>query len=494
MFPVLNRAALKPLVHENSARRPGAGVIAVGILSIVLAACGTNGGASPTTTTHAGATLTDRGWKTFVYEQAAISAPANWRVVTDYVCPEPRGPGTLFLGPSQQPGELCPQFALNVNSVTLTGVPEAISGPGVVTCPPSRLNGLVVYVEPCASNDVVAGGLSRLVIPGLGVQARATQIGGGGIGSGPSTVVGQVLHTLRRTTAKEVIESSPVDWPTSIYQSAAISVPSSWAVRYDQNCRDVSAEGTLELGVPNVLSHCPLIVGSPAGVTVSALTPGASYAPCSRFEVNGLQVYVADCETRHPFGGTSWAIPSLGVGVSGSGSGSPQSTALVNLILHTVRKATPQELTNTPPLALRITLEHTRVAAGLPIKGTAIFTNRSGASILVATCAADGWVNVGIANHDIPYNPVSIAIACPPSVQLAPGVTRTPITIVTTYQGCSSSGPGSAELPRCDPGAELPSLPAGTYHTVVVTDGVPAGMPSPNMVTVTLTHNSSLRG
>jgi hypothetical protein len=171
-----------------------------------------------------------------------------------------------------------------------------------------------------------------------------------------------------------------------------------------------------------------------------------------------------------------------------------QSTALVSLILHTVRRATPQDVTNSTPLSLRITLEQTRVAAGRPIKGTAIFTNRSGASILVAACAADGWLNVGIANHDIPYNPVSPEIACPPSVQLASGVTRIPITVMTTFQGCSESGPGSAQYPPCNPGNQLPPLPAGAYHTVVSTSGLPAGMPAPNVVAVTLTHDPSLRG
>jgi hypothetical protein len=493
MFPVLNRTT-KPSAHKHAARLRGAGLIGVGVLSIVLAACGTTASTSPNTTTRTAATSVPRGWKTYVYEQASISAPANWRVVTDYVCPEPRGPGTLFLGPSKQPGEVCPQYSLDVNSVTLTGVPEAISGPGVVTCPPSRLNGLLVYVEPCASNDVVAGGLSRLVIPGLGVQARATQTGGSVVGSGSSSVVGRVLHTLHRTTAKEVIDSSPVDWPTYTYRAAAISVPSSWAVRRDENCPDTSAEGTLELGIPKVLSNCTLIVGSPAGVTVSALSQGTTFALCSSFWVNGLRAYVADCETRRPFGVTSWAIPSLGVEVSGSGSGSAQSTALVNLILHTVRRATPQDVTNSTPLTLRITLEHTRVAAGRPIKGTAIFTNRSGASILVAACAADGWLIVGIANHDIPYNPGNPQIACAPSVQLASGVTRMPITVMTIYQGCSESGPGSTQFPPCDPGNQLPTLPAGTYHTVVVTSGLPAGMPAPNVVAVTVTHDPSLRG
>ncbi len=166
----------------------------------------------------------------------------------------------------------------------------------------------------------------------------------------------------------------------------------------------------------------------------------------------------------------------------------------MNLILHTVRRATPEDVTNSTPLSLRIRLEHTRMAAGRPIKGTAIFTNRSGTSILVAACAADGWLNVGIANRDIAYNPSSPLIACEPTVQLAAGVTSIPITVMTTFQGCSQSGAGSAQYPPCNPGNHLPPLPAGIYHTVVVTSGLPASMPAPNVVTVTLSHHSGVRG
>ena len=84
--------------------------MAVGVLSVALCACGTAESAS-TATTHAAVSVSG-GWKTYVYEQAALSVPANWKVVTDYVCPEAKGPGTLFLGPSKQPGDVCPEYSL----------------------------------------------------------------------------------------------------------------------------------------------------------------------------------------------------------------------------------------------------------------------------------------------------------------------------------------------------------------------------------------------
>ena len=67
-------------------------------------------------------------------------------------------------------------------------------------------------------------------------------------------------------------------------------------------------------------------------------------------------------------------------------------------------------------------LQQTRVAAGTPIKGTGIFTNRTGASILVSACAADGWFDVGLANKRISYSPANPAIACSPMVHLLSGV------------------------------------------------------------------------
>jgi hypothetical protein len=213
-----------------------------------------------------------------------------------------------------------------------------------------------------------------------------------------------------------------------------------------------------------------------------------NYGSCSNFRVNGLQTYVADCDTRAPEGATNWAVPALGLDVSAG----PNSSALVALVLHTIRRATPRDITVSTPLSLSLILQHTRVAAGMPIKGTVIFTNRTGSPITVETCAADAWLEVGLTNRHIPYYPASPLIACPPMVQLVPGVTRVPITVVTTYQACtqSSSSSTTPEVPSCAGGP--PPLPAGTYHTKVITTGLPPDMATPNVVRVTLTHDLTL--
>lgn len=165
-----------------------AGFTALAVLPLLLAACGsTTTATSPTTTVSI-----PSGWKTYTYGKAAVAVPSDWTVVTSYVCPEPKGPGTLFLGPSKNPGEVCPAYSFSVNSVTITPAPLH---PGDACTRLSKVNGLVVYVIPCATNAV---GITFWTVASLGVQVAATQAGGTIVGTQSSTVVGRVLHTLHK--------------------------------------------------------------------------------------------------------------------------------------------------------------------------------------------------------------------------------------------------------------------------------------------------------
>lgn len=171
------------------------------------------------------------------------------------------------------------------------------------------------------------------------------------------------------------------------------------------------------------------------------------------------------------------AATGLVVGACGSSTSSAPPT--------TVRTAPTLTVPTSTPISIRITLAHTSVIAGTPIKGHAVITNNTGKPVTVETCAANGWFNVGVTNHDIPYDPVSRAMACPPSVRLAPGANRIPFTVSTSYQGCAEAGHATADDPQCLESGP-PPLPAGTYRTKVVTAGLPAGTPAPNTVTVHL--------
>ncbi len=136
------------------------------------------------------------------------------------------------------------------------------------------------------------------------------------------------------------------------------------------------------------------------------------------------------------------------------------------------------------PLSIRILLSQTRVTTGQTIKGFAVITNNTSKSITVEDCALDGWLDVGLANKTIAYNPASPSVACLPTVHLHPGVNGFPIKVSTRFQSCGGT-PTTVNNPPCT--AEgTPSLPVGRYTTKVVTSGLPASTPAPSPVSVTL--------
>jgi hypothetical protein len=137
---------------------------------------------------------------------------------------------------------------------------------------------------------------------------------------------------------------------------------------------------------------------------------------------------------------------------------------------------------------IRVSLDQMRVAAGQPIYGQAVVTNTTARPIPVQTCSTGtGWVLVGLTNGTIPYDPFFADDACAPS-QLAPGPHRYRVAVATFYQWCL--GPGGESplipVPKCLPDGGPPPLPAGTYITKVVAEGLPPGTAEAPPVTVTL--------
>ena len=133
------------------------------------------------------------GWRTYRYGRVRISVPSDWTAVH---CPVLflSAPGTLDLGKPTVPTQ-CPAGFEDGNTVTLSSLP-----PGdyyAALCPTIRVNGLLVHVGPCGSSN--PGGMVFYVIPSLGVQAVGTGTNTENVtGPGTETVVGRVLHTLRR--------------------------------------------------------------------------------------------------------------------------------------------------------------------------------------------------------------------------------------------------------------------------------------------------------
>ena len=133
------------------------------------------------------------GWKTYTYGKAKISVPSDWVVVTNYLCPDTVAPGALYLGPSKNLGEVCPQTP-SVDTVTVTPLPAGAANQSQCTI---KMNGLRVYLGPCSSSNPI--GVVFYDIPSLGISAEGMGTSSQNVtGSGTGTAVGQVLHTLRR--------------------------------------------------------------------------------------------------------------------------------------------------------------------------------------------------------------------------------------------------------------------------------------------------------
>jgi len=138
------------------------------------------------------------------------------------------------------------------------------------------------------------------------------------------------------------------------------------------------------------------------------------------------------------------------------------------------------------PIKVRVALQHSRVVAGQPIKGTVVLTNTTSRQITVESCAQNGWLQVGLKGRGYTYQASSTLVACPPTIRLAPGANRFPVTVLTTYESCLQPGGESVtSLPPCT-STGPPSLPAGRYSTTVFIMGLPDMTEAPHPITVTL--------
>ena len=143
------------------------------------------------------------------------------------------------------------------------------------------------------------------------------------------------------------------------------------------------------------------------------------------------------------------------------------------------------------PIEVSLSLPHHRVVAGHTIKGTVVLTNGSSRSILVNTCAEDGWLEVGLKGHGYTFEETNSLVACKPTVRLKPGANRFPVEVLTSYDSCQQPPEApSAALPACiatgSSATELPPLPVGTYATKVYIVGLPHLTQTPNRLAVTL--------
>jgi hypothetical protein len=145
---------------------------------------------------------------------------------------------------------------------------------------------------------------------------------------------------------------------------------------------------------------------------------------------------------------------------------------------------------STQPLSVQIRLYETSVAAGQPIHGVAVVTNRNDEPLVIATCNHI-WLQVGLTGAGLPYHAVWDLCADKGGTAVQPGTSRMPVTIQTTYPACTPHArSASARLPMClrphrDPTAA--PLPPGHYFTKTVAippEGTSVITSHPVMVTI----------
>jgi hypothetical protein len=134
----------------------------------------------------------------------------------------------------------------------------------------------------------------------------------------------------------------------------------------------------------------------------------------------------------------------------------------------------------------RLVLSHTSVTAGVRISGALIVTNHGTTPVnLTHGCRPD--FAVVLTGRGFPPR-VSFASDCStlPFI-IKPGVNRLPVTVMTTYQGCTQDlKQATHSVPACLRGRGMPPLPEGRYQAVLVGGGnLP--LPAPTPVRVLLT-------
>jgi hypothetical protein len=149
---------------------------------------------------------------------------------------------------------------------------------------------------------------------------------------------------------------------------------------------------------------------------------------------------------------------------------------------------------NPPPVRVRLTLNEHQVVAGQPIKGTVVMTNTTDKKITVNTCATDGWLAVGLSGKVNSHPFGSFLVGCKPTIRLAPGPNRFPVTVITTYTGCTQPQPAGTAVPSplyptctvSNGHTNSPPLPPGRYSTKFHFVGLHGLTQSPNRVVVSL--------
>jgi hypothetical protein len=138
---------------------------------------------------------------------------------------------------------------------------------------------------------------------------------------------------------------------------------------------------------------------------------------------------------------------------------------------------------------VRLGLATDRVAAGQPIHGALLVDNDTGRPITYpeTPCDDESIVYAGVANSRTSSLSLGSPVAiCPADIHtIDTGRSVLPIVFGTVYNGCRLADSPPSSRPLCTP-TGTPPLPAGSYRTVLVRFRLPAAIPLPGQLTVTL--------
>jgi hypothetical protein len=132
-----------------------------------------------------------------------------------------------------------------------------------------------------------------------------------------------------------------------------------------------------------------------------------------------------------------------------------------------------------PATTIRLELDRTKLAAGVPLTGKVIVEN-PGDAIKITMCMSP--VQIALVGDTYAQDPLWLSCAQP--LEIAHGATTFPVSTPTTYSGCTKATPNSL-YPLCGSGGSPPPLPAGHYEVVVEQNPTIAKPPKPLDLTIT---------
>lgn len=131
----------------------------------------------------------------------------------------------------------------------------------------------------------------------------------------------------------------------------------------------------------------------------------------------------------------------------------------------------------------------TAPADGTPIPATLTVLNHTGRAVPVpgrasldSTRGPDGWIQIGLTNGEVPYEPHFNADLHTPVAQLPVGTSTYATVVSTTWYACGGGPP----FPDPTEAPGMPPLTAGTYTTKAVSLLRTGAWQPPDPITVTL--------